>query len=80
MLWLNGCERGLGGEAFVNMVRAHPDYDSFSRHYARPENFTIDQWGAQAYFMAKRRAHEVWLYSPGLGRDQHWGFGLAKGP
>ncbi len=76
VIWVSGCERGLGGETFVRMVSAHPDYDSFSRHYGQPHNFTIDQWGAQAYFQAMRQAGEVWLHSPGLTPEDIRPFGL----
>ena len=78
IIWISGCENGLGGPEFCGMVRDHQDYQSFKARYADPENFTIDQWGAQAYFKAMQKAARVWLYSSGLNYVEARRFGVAK--
>ena len=78
VIWVAGCSQGLGGEEFCKMAAQHRDYASFKAHYAKPQNFTVDQWGAQAYFKARQKAGRVWLYSPGLNYVQARELGLTK--
>jgi nickel-dependent lactate racemase len=78
IIWIAGCEIGVGGVEFQDMVAGCEDYQDFKAKYQDPDNFTIDQWGAQAYFRAMQKAGKVWLYSPGMNYVQARKFKLTK--
>lgn len=77
ILLISGCCEGLGSESYcqiINSAEASPA--QFRAIYSDPENFVIDQWGAQAYFQALERAGQILLYSPNLTQEQVDPFGV----
>ena len=76
VLWISGCEQGLGSEEYCRMVRVCATPQGFAERHGDPANFVIDQWGAQAYFQCLEHLGRVLLYSPGLRAEEAASFGL----
>jgi nickel-dependent lactate racemase len=76
VLWVAGCAEGLGGEEYCRMVSGCASLAGFRAVYGDPDNFAVDQWGAQVYFQCLEHLGRVLLYSPGLGASQARSFGL----
>lgn len=64
-----GCEEGLGSEEFCTIMRSHPTPAHFDAHHGNPENFMIDQWCAQNIYQALAHAGKIYIYSPGLAKE-----------
>lgn len=64
-----GCEEGLGGEEFCTIMRSNPTPEHFDSHHGNPDNFVIDQWCAQNIYQALAHAGNVFIYSPGLSKE-----------
>ncbi|MBU0734625.1 MAG: nickel-dependent lactate racemase [Proteobacteria bacterium] len=73
-----GCAQGIGSDTYAELVAGHRDLDEFSRMYADPRNFVMDQWAAQSYFQSLNRIGRVLVYSPGLTAEQLNPFGVQK--
>lgn len=69
MLLVAGCAEGLGGAEFCEVLRRSGTAAGFRARYADPDHFTIDQWGAQAFFRTLEHAGTVLVYAPGLRRE-----------
>ncbi|WP_028583761.1 nickel-dependent lactate racemase family protein [Desulfogranum mediterraneum] len=64
-----GCEEGLGSEEFCTIMRSNPTPEDFNRHHSDPDNFVIDQWCAQNIYQALGHAGRIYIYSPGLSKE-----------
>ena len=64
-----GCEEGLGSEEFCTIMRSHPTPADFDNHHGNPDNFVIDQWCAQNIYQALAHAGSIYIYSPGLSKE-----------
>ena len=64
-----GCAEGLGSEEFCTIMRSNPTPEHFDRHHGDPENFVIDQWCAQNIYQALGHAGKIYIYSPGLAKE-----------
>jgi lactate racemase len=64
-----GCSEGLGSEEFCTIMRSNPTPEHFNKHHGNPENFVIDQWCAQNIYQALGHAGRIYIYSPGLSKD-----------
>lgn len=64
-----GCEEGLGSEEFCSIMRSNPTPEDFNQHHSDPANFVIDQWCAQNIYQALEHAGKVYIYSPGLTKE-----------
>ena len=64
-----GCEEGLGGEEFCTIMRSNPTPAHFDSHHGNPDNFVIDQWCAQNIYQALAHAGKIYIYSPGLSKE-----------
>ncbi|MDF1553375.1 MAG: nickel-dependent lactate racemase [Deferrisomatales bacterium] len=77
ILFVAGCEEGLGSGSFANLVRSVGTPEAFRARYRDPANFVIDQWAVQAYFQVRERAGRILFHSPHLTRDAVEPFGLS---
>lgn len=64
-----GCAEGLGSEEFCTIMRSNPTPEHFDRHHGDPKNFVIDQWCAQNIYQALGHAGKIYIYSPGLHKE-----------
>lgn len=64
-----GCEEGLGSEEFCTIMRSNPTPADFDNHHGNPDNFVIDQWCAQNIYQALAHAGSIYIYSPGLSKE-----------
>lgn len=64
-----GCAEGLGSEEFCTIMRSNPTPEDFNMHHGNPDNFVIDQWCAQNIYQALAHAAKIYIYSPGLTRE-----------
>ncbi|MGB3212886.1 MAG: nickel-dependent lactate racemase [Desulforhopalus sp.] len=64
-----GCEEGLGSEEFCTIMRSNPTPGHFDNHHGNPDNFVIDQWCAQNIYQTLAHAGKIFIYSPGLSKD-----------
>ena len=64
-----GCQEGLGSEEFCTIMRSNPTPEDFNKHHGDPNNFVIDQWCAQNIYQALGHAGKVYIYSPGLTKE-----------
>lgn len=64
-----GCAEGLGSEEFCTIMRSNPTPEDFNRHHGNPDNFVIDQWCAQNIYQALGHAGKIYIYSPGLAKE-----------
>ena len=78
IIWVTGCQEGVGGAEFQEMACMEGGPQAFREKYSCPENFVIDQWGAQVFFQLLERAGRIMLYSPNLSREQVGPLGLDK--
>ncbi len=78
ILLISGSSEGLGSESYCNIIRsAKGSPEQFRAIYSDPDNFVIDQWGAQVYFQTLERADRILLYSPNLTQEQVDPFGIT---
>lgn len=66
MLFLAGCQMGVGSPELIEMFKTHKTPESFYNHFKNPANFTIDQWGAQRFYQCRERMAEMHIYAPGF--------------
>ncbi|MDJ0623396.1 MAG: nickel-dependent lactate racemase [Desulfocapsaceae bacterium] len=64
-----GCAEGLGSEEFCTIMRSNPTPEDFNKHHGNPDNFVIDQWCAQNIYQALGHAGKIYIYSPGLAKE-----------
>ena len=64
-----GCEEGLGSEEFCSIMRSNPTPKDFNQNHSNPDNFVIDQWCAQNIYQALDHAGKIYIYSPGLTKE-----------
>lgn len=64
-----GCAEGLGSEEFCTIMRSNPTPEHFDRHHGDPQNFVIDQWCAQNIYQTLGHAGKIYIYSPGLQKE-----------
>ena len=76
ILFVAGCEEGLGSASFGNLVRSVGTPEAFRARYRDPAHFVIDQWAVQAYFQVQERAGRILFHCPHLSRDTVEPFGL----
>ena len=72
------CSEGLGSAEFCGIMQSVCSPGEFFEHYCEPENFVIDQWCAQNIYQALDHAGEVYIYSPGLSREDLAKTGMIK--
>ncbi len=75
---ISGSSEGLGSDSYcqiINSAKGSPA--EFRRIYSAPDNFVVDQWGAQVYFQTLERAGRILLYSPNLRQEQVTPFGIT---
>lgn len=72
------CREGLGSSEFRRILRSVGGPQEFFETYSIPENFVIDQWGAQNIYQAMDHADKVFVYSPGLSHEDLEMIGAAK--
>ena len=63
------CKEGLGSPEFCGILRSVCSPQEFIDGYCDPENFVIDQWCAQNIYQVMDYAGKVYIYSPGLSRE-----------
>ncbi len=64
-----GCAEGLGSEEFCTIMRTNRTPGDFDSHHGNPDNFVIDQWCAQNIYQTLAHAGKIYIYSPGLSRE-----------
>jgi nickel-dependent lactate racemase len=72
------CREGMGGPEFCGIIRSAGSPREFFETYSDPENFVIDQWGAQNIYQVLDHAGNVYAYSPGLSREDLEQVGATK--
>jgi nickel-dependent lactate racemase len=72
------CREGLGSPEFCGILSSVCSPQEFFEDYSHPENFVIDQWGAQNIYQAMDHAGKVYVYSPGLSREDLEKVGATK--
>lgn len=72
------CREGLGGPEFCDILRSACSPREFFEGYCDPQNFVIDQWCVQNIYQALEHAGKVYVYSPGLDRDDLARIGISK--
>jgi hypothetical protein len=50
-------------------MRSNPTPEHFNEHHGNPDNFVIDQWCAQNIYQALGHAGKIFIYSPGLDKE-----------
>jgi lactate racemase len=73
-----GCREGLGSRHYCDLIQSVASPQAFRQRYSDPENFVIDQWGAQKYFQSIEHVDTVYLYSPHLTQEQIAPFGMTR--
>jgi nickel-dependent lactate racemase len=73
-----GCREGLGSQEFCGILRTVCSPQEFFGRYCDPENFVIDQWCAQNIYQVLDYAGKVYVYSPGLSREDVEKMGAVK--
>jgi nickel-dependent lactate racemase len=63
------CREGLGNPEFCGILRSVCSPQEFFDGYCDPENFVIDQWCAQNVYQVMEYAGKVYVYSPGLSKQ-----------
>jgi nickel-dependent lactate racemase len=76
ILFVAGCEEGLGSASFGSIVNSVGTPEAFRARYRDPTRFVIDQWAVQAYFQVQERAGRILFHSPHLSREIVEPFGL----
>ncbi|MFW2368534.1 MAG: nickel-dependent lactate racemase [Desulforhopalus sp.] len=69
-----GCDEGLGSEEFSTIMQTNATPADFATHHEPPKNFVIDQWCAQNIYQALDHAAKIFIYSPGLSKQEINGF------
>jgi nickel-dependent lactate racemase len=72
------CSEGLGSPEFCGVMDSVCSYQEFVDGYCDPENFVIDQWCVQNIYQALDHAGQVYIYSPGLSREEIQKVGAVK--
>jgi nickel-dependent lactate racemase len=72
------CQEGLGNPEFCGILRSVCSPQEFFEGYCDPENFVIDQWCAQNVYQVIDYAGKVYVYSPGLSREDLEKMGAIK--
>jgi len=72
------CSEGLGSTEFCGIMQSVCSPREFFDHYCEPDNFVIDQWCAQNIYQALDHAGKVYIYSPGLTREDLAKTGMVK--
>jgi len=72
------CREGLGSHEFRKILRSVCSPREFFEVYSDPDNFTIDQWGAQNIYQVLDYAGKVYVYSPGLSQKDLEEVGAIK--
>jgi nickel-dependent lactate racemase len=72
------CREGLGSLEFCGVMRSTCSPQAFFGRHCDPENFVIDQWCAQNIYQALDHAGSVYVYSPGLLREDVEKMGAVK--
>lgn len=80
VLWISHCAQGLGSPEYCAMVTRCGDAAGFRAAHGAPQDFVVDQWGAQCYFQCLDHLERVLLHSPGISPEQAAGFGLEHAP
>ncbi len=80
VLWVAGCAEGMGSAEYCAMVATCATPSGFRAAHGDPDNFVVDQWGAQAYFQCLEHLGRVLLHSPGITPGQAASFGLEHAP
>jgi len=73
-----GCAEGLGSDEFCKIMRGNPTPEIFNKNHGNPDNFVIDQWCAQNIYQALEHAGRIYIYSPGLTKEDVEGFQAVK--
>ncbi len=63
-----GCDDGIGGAEFEDLLRKTTDIDAFIHSIQQPGVFTIDQWEIEELVKALKKGR-VYLYTDGLDDD-----------
>lgn len=72
------CREGLGSPEFCGILRSVCTPQEFFEGYCDPKNFVIDQWCAQNIYQVLDYAGRVYVYSPGLSREDLEKMGATK--
>jgi nickel-dependent lactate racemase len=72
------CSEGLGNPEFCGIMRSVCSYQEFVDGYCDPKDFIIDQWCAQNIFNVLDFAGKVYVFSPGLSREDMEHMGVVK--
>jgi hypothetical protein len=72
------CREGLGSPEFCGILRSICSYEEFVSGFCDPESFVIDQWCAQNIYQALDHAGKVYIYSPGLTKEDLNYIGAVK--
>jgi nickel-dependent lactate racemase len=72
------CREGLGNPEFCDILRSVCGHGEFCERFSDPGNFVIDQWCAQNIYRVMDHAGAVYVYSPGLTREDLNQLGAIK--
>ena len=72
------CREGLGSPEFSGIISSVCSPQEFFDGYCDPKNIVIDQWCAQNIYQALDHAGKIYIYSPGLSRDDLKSTGIIK--
>jgi nickel-dependent lactate racemase len=72
------CREGVGSPEFCAILQSVSSPQEFFEGYRDPKDFVIDQWCAQNIYQAMDHAGQVFVYSPGLSREDIENMGSIK--
>jgi len=72
------CREGIGGPEFCEILRSGCSPQEFFTGYCDPKDFVIDQWCAQNIYQALDHAGQVYVYSPGVSKEDLEKMGITK--
>ena len=72
------CREGLGSHEFCNVLHSVCTPREFFSRYCDPDNFVIDQWCAQNIYQVLDHAGKVYVYCPGLTKEDLAKIGIEK--
>ncbi len=72
------CREGLGSPEFCGILSSVCTPQEFFEGYCDPKHFVIDQWCAQNIYQVMDYAGKVYVYSPGLSREDLEKIGATK--
>jgi len=72
------CREGLGSPEFCGIMSSVCSPQEFNKRYCDPKDFVIDQWCVQNIYQALDHAGRIYVYSPGLLKEDLKEMGIFR--